>query len=68
MSTAEQRPAYEISDAEIQLVREFFKAGKIDVAREVVDYLLEKRWPNVPERVEPPNLVHLSAYRGWGTP
>jgi tripartite ATP-independent transporter DctM subunit len=39
------------------------KAGKKEAARDVVDFLMEKRWPDVPDRVEPPNLVHLSAYR-----
>jgi hypothetical protein len=61
--TEEQRPGYEISDAEIRLVEELFEAGKKEAARDVVDFLMEKRWTEVPDRVEPPNLVHLSAYR-----
>jgi hypothetical protein len=63
MSTTARLPAYEITDAERQLVKELFKADHTELARDLGDYLLEKRWPDVPERVEPPNLVHLSDYR-----
>jgi hypothetical protein len=62
-----QLPAYEVSDAEIRLVRELFRAGRKEAARELVDHFMEKRWPDVPDRVEPPNLVHLSAHRGRRT-
>ncbi|HWE21989.1 MAG TPA: hypothetical protein VG758_33240 [Hyphomicrobiaceae bacterium] len=61
--TEERRPAYVITEAELRLVEELYKAGKKEAARDVVDFLMEKRWPDVPDRVEPPNLVHLSAYR-----
>jgi hypothetical protein len=68
MSTAERQPAYEITEAESRLVCELFEAGRADLARELADYLLDKRWPDTHpvHRVIPPNLVHLSDYRNTG--
>jgi hypothetical protein len=44
----EQLPAYEVSDAEIRLVRDLHRAGAIDLASGLFDLFMEKRWAGCP--------------------